>query len=62
MVGGAFRSDEKGKNPDTLPMLIVNRLDDAFAKKRSGEAGIDEMKCKRSMAASARTKCTCRCW
>ena len=57
MVGGAFRSDDKGKNPDTLErdhaLLIVNRLDDAFAKKRSGEAGIDEMKCKRSMSASS---------
>jgi uncharacterized protein YecT (DUF1311 family) len=57
MVGGAFRSDDKGKNPDTLErdhaMLIVNHLDDVFAKKRSGEAGIDEMKCKRSMAASS---------
>ena len=57
MIGGAFRSDDKGKNRDTLErdhtLLIVNRLDDAFAKKRSGEAGIDEMKCKRSMAASS---------
>ena len=57
MVGGAFRSDDKGKNPDTLErdhaLLIVNRLDDAFAKKRSGEAGIDEMKCKRSISASS---------
>ena len=57
MAGGAFRPDDKGKNPDTLErdhaLLIVNRLDDAFAKKRSGEAGIDEMKCKRSMAASS---------
>jgi uncharacterized protein YecT (DUF1311 family) len=57
MVGGAFRSDDKGKNPDTLErdhaMLIVNRLDDAFAKKRSGETGADEMKCKRTMSASS---------
>ena len=57
MIGGAFRSDDKGKNPDTLArdhaVLIVNRLDDSYAKKRSGEAGIGEMKCKRSMAASS---------
>ena len=57
MVGGAFRSDDKGKNPDTLErdhaMLIVNRQDDAFAKKRSGETGADEMKCKRNISTSS---------
>ena len=55
--GGTFRSDEGGKNPDTLErdhaMLIVNRLDDEFARKRSGDKGADEMKCRRSMAASS---------
>jgi len=34
-------------------MLIVNRLDDEFAKKRSGDKGADEMKCRRSMQASS---------
>ena len=57
LVGGVFRSDEQRKNPDTLErdhaMLIVNRLDDVFARKRSGEAGADEMKCKRSMSNSS---------
>ena len=52
VVGGIFRSADKGKSPDTLErdhaMLIVNRLDDVFAKKR-GDESIDEMKCKRRM-------------
>ena len=51
LVGGMFRSDEHRKNPDTLERdhatLIVNRLDDAFAKKRHGADADDEMKCKR---------------
>jgi hypothetical protein len=55
--GGVFRSDEQRKNPDTLErdhaMLIVNRLDDLFARKRSSETGADEMKCKRSMSISS---------
>ncbi|MHC2332372.1 lysozyme inhibitor LprI family protein [Bradyrhizobium sp. USDA 4454] len=57
MVGGAFRSDEQRKNPDTLErdhaMLIVNRQDDAFARKRTGkdgsEDGADEAKCRRRL-------------
>jgi uncharacterized protein YecT (DUF1311 family) len=57
LVGGVFRADDKGKNPDTLERdhatLIVNRLDDTFAKKRSGENAVDEMKCKRSPSNSS---------
>lgn len=57
VTGGAFRSDEQRKNPDTLErdhaMLIVNRQDDAFAKKRTGKDGTegsaDEAKCKRRL-------------
>jgi uncharacterized protein YecT (DUF1311 family) len=55
VVGGAFRSDEKRKNPDTLErdhaMLIVNRLDDVFAPKRTRDnaANADEEKCKRRL-------------
>ncbi|MBB4372420.1 uncharacterized protein YecT (DUF1311 family) [Bradyrhizobium sp. cir1] len=53
IVGGTFRSDEQRKNPDTLErdraMLIVNRLDDAFAKKRTGKEDDDEAKCKRRL-------------
>jgi hypothetical protein len=55
IAGGAFRASEQGKNPDTLERdhatLIVNRLDDAFAKQRHGAE--DEMKCRRSMQASS---------
>ena len=53
MAGATFRADEQRKNPDTLErdhaMLIVNRLDDAFAKKRSGKDEDDEAKCKRRL-------------
>ncbi|MCA1397156.1 lysozyme inhibitor LprI family protein [Bradyrhizobium sp. BRP56] len=59
IVGGTFRSDEQRKNPDTLErdhaMLIVNRQDDLFAKKRySNKDGTenkdaDEAKCKRRL-------------
>jgi hypothetical protein len=59
IVGDTFRSDEQRKNPDTLErdhaMLIVNRQDDLFAKKRySNKGGIenkdaDEAKCKRRL-------------
>ncbi|MGF6307148.1 uncharacterized protein YecT (DUF1311 family) [Bradyrhizobium sp. i1.8.4] len=57
MIGSAFRSDEQRKNPDTLErdhaMLIVNRLDDVFAKKRTRKDGTednaDEAKCKRRL-------------
>jgi Lysozyme inhibitor LprI len=55
--GGKFRSGQGGTNPDTLErdhaMLIVNRLDDAFAKKRHGDGAEDEMKCRRSIHASS---------
>ncbi|MCP3460235.1 lysozyme inhibitor LprI family protein [Bradyrhizobium sp. CCGUVB23] len=54
---GTFRSDEKRKNPDTLErdhaMLIVNRLDDDFAKKRTGANDTDEQKCKRRLDISS---------
>ena len=57
VVGGVFRSDEHRKNPDTLErdhaMLIVNRLDDVFAKKRQDSTDSDEPKCKRSYANSS---------
>jgi hypothetical protein len=57
LVGGLFHSDDKGNNPDTLERdhatLIVNRQDDAFANKRSGENAVDEMKCKRSPSNSS---------
>jgi len=52
--GGTFRSGQGGRNPDTLErdhaMLIVNRLDDVFSKKRQDD---NEMKCRRSMQASS---------
>jgi uncharacterized protein YecT (DUF1311 family) len=55
LVRGAFRSDDKGKNPDTLERdratLIVNRQDDMFAKKRV--PGSEEGKCKRTPSASS---------
>jgi uncharacterized protein YecT (DUF1311 family) len=57
LVKGVFRSDEERKNPDTLErdhaMLIVNRMDDAFAKKRHGADGEDEPKCKRGFQNSS---------
>jgi hypothetical protein len=58
----AFRSDEKRKNPDTLERdhgtLVVNRLDDVFAKKRWRKDGTedetaDEPKCKRNASNSS---------
>ena len=56
MIGGKFVSNEKRKNPDTLERdhasLIVNRLDDAFAAKRTGDNG-DEPKCKRNYGNSS---------
>ena len=56
-----FTSKEQGKNPDTLErdhaMLIVNRLDDDFARKRYTDNGIagnaDEAKCKRRLDISS---------
>lgn len=55
--GGKFISGEKRKNPDTLERdrasLIVNRLDDVFAKKRNGNDDSDEPKCKRNYTNSS---------
>jgi hypothetical protein len=52
VVNGAFRAGEKRKNPDTLERdhatLIVNRQDDAFAKKRDGSDDADPPKCRRN--------------
>lgn len=62
LVSGAFRSDDRRKNPDTLErdhaMLIVNRLDDVFAKKRMRDDGTeidkaDEQKCRRQVTLSS---------
>jgi hypothetical protein len=58
VVGGVFRSDETRKNPDTLERdhatLIVNRLDDVFARQRAGknDTDSDEPKCKRNTTIS----------
>jgi hypothetical protein len=60
--GGAFHASDQGKNPDTLErdhaMLIVNRLDDAFASKRKPgkDDKDDEPKCERmgSLSSTAR--------
>lgn len=53
MAGGTFRADERRKNPDTLERdhatLIVNRLDDMFARKRTRDDTDDEAKCKRRL-------------
>jgi len=53
IVGGVFRSDEARVNPDTLErdhaMLVVNRLDDMFAQKRTGKDTDDEAKCRRRL-------------
>lgn len=57
--GGVFHSSEQRKNPDTLErdhaMLLVNRLDDDFARKREGksENADDESKCKRNITISS---------
>jgi len=56
--GGTFHSSEQRKNPDTLErdhgMLVVNRLDDAFARKREGQDDSDdEPKCKRNITISS---------
>lgn len=62
IVGGTFRSGESRKNPDTLERdhatLVVNRLDDEFAKKRFRPDGTaigdpDEAKCRRSRSTSS---------
>jgi uncharacterized protein YecT (DUF1311 family) len=56
-AGNNFRAGDQAKNPDTLDrdhaMLIVNRQDDVFARKRQGNEAADEMKCRRSMQASS---------
>ncbi|MBR1228764.1 DUF1311 domain-containing protein [Bradyrhizobium sp. AUGA SZCCT0176] len=60
--GGAFRSSDGRKNPDTLERdhatLVVNRLDDVFAKKRwnkdgTEDASADEPKCRRNLSNSS---------
>ena len=57
IVNGAFRSEEKRKNPDTLERdhatLIVNRQDDAFAKKRGSPNDDDPPKCLRNYTISS---------
>ncbi|WP_271614904.1 lysozyme inhibitor LprI family protein [Bradyrhizobium sp. CCBAU 51627] len=59
LKGTTFRSSEQRKNPDTLErdhaMLVVNRLDDVFARKREGknDNADDEPKCKRSTVLSS---------
>ena len=62
IVNGTFRSGEARKNPDTLERdhatLIVNRLDDAFAKRRwnkdsTADETADEAKCRRNVANSS---------
>ena len=57
VAGGKFVSDEPRKNPDTLERdhasLIVNRLDDGFAKKRRSADGDDEPKCRRNIGNSS---------
>jgi uncharacterized protein YecT (DUF1311 family) len=63
VVSGVFRSDDERKNPDTLERdhaaLIVNRLDEVFAKKRFRSDGrpdpnADEPKCERISSSTAR--------
>jgi uncharacterized protein YecT (DUF1311 family) len=63
VVSGVFLSDEERVNPDTLERdhatLIVNRKDDAFAKKRfsdDGKQAGDEPKCKRNGSLSSTTR------
>ncbi|QWG14266.1 DUF1311 domain-containing protein [Bradyrhizobium sediminis] len=61
IVNGAFRSGSGRKNPDKNPdtlerdhaSLIVNRLDDVFARKRDGSDEADEPKCKRNYTNSS---------
>src|SRR6202021_830599 len=57
LVAGVFRADDQGINPDTLErdhaMLMVNRQDDAFAKKRTQNVNVDEAKCKRTQPLSS---------
>lgn len=60
---GIFRSGEERTNPDTLERdhatLIVNRQDDAFAKRRARDddkAPEDEPKCRRNVSVSSTTR------
>jgi len=66
LTKGVFRSDDERINPDTLERdhatLMVNRQDDAFAKKRFGDDGkagdkagdkADEAKCRRNASISS---------
>jgi uncharacterized protein YecT (DUF1311 family) len=57
VVNGAFRAEEKRKNPDTIERdhatLIVNRQDDGFAKKRDGSDDADPPKCRRNYTVSS---------
>ncbi|KRR20822.1 hypothetical protein CQ14_26360 [Bradyrhizobium lablabi] len=62
IVNGVFRSSEQRNNPDTLERdhatLIVNRLDDVFAKKRWKKDGseddkADQAKCQRNLSNSS---------
>lgn len=60
VVNGMFRSDDKGKNPDTLERdhasLIVNRRDDYFAGQRTqsyNKGDADEPKCRRLLSNSS---------
>jgi len=56
---GTFHANDQGQNPDTLErdhaMLVVNRLDDSFARKREGKTDNtgDEPKCKRNITISS---------
>jgi len=63
VVSGVFRSDDERKNPDTLECdratLIVNRLDEFFARKRfrpngTPDPNADEPKCERIDSSTAR--------
>jgi uncharacterized protein len=65
VVNGTFRADEKRKNPDTLERdhatLVINRLDDTFAKNRWKKDGTadetaDEAKCKRNASNSSTSR------
>jgi len=57
IVNGAFRSEARRNNPDTLERdhlsLIVNRGDDVFARKRDGSDDADPPKCRRIITISS---------
>jgi hypothetical protein len=56
LVRGTFHTAEERRSPDTLErehaVLIVNRQDDGFAKKRKGDDE-DEPNCRRSSHTSS---------